>query len=193
MPAGTHVALVLLAAAGVADGLTPEQRTALQRRDVIVEASVDADSQGGDVRAAIRIDAPAARIYAAMTRCETALVYVPHLRECVVRERDPEGRFEVISHVSDLGWYMPASRYTFRATYDPPRSVDFVHVAGDFRENTGRWELVPVDGGRSTVVTYRVRVVPKVPVPQWVVRVVLRRELPRLLEALRGYVEAQPR
>jgi ribosome-associated toxin RatA of RatAB toxin-antitoxin module len=161
----------------------------LERREVVVDATIDAALGRGTVRAAIRIKAPADRVYAAMTNCEVALQFVPHLRECVVVDRDPQGRFEVISHVSDVGWFMPTSRYTFRAEYDPPRSIDFRHVSGDFRENEGRWELTPVDAGRATLVTYRVRVIPSIPVPQWAVRGVLKRELPKLLRALRDHCE----
>jgi ribosome-associated toxin RatA of RatAB toxin-antitoxin module len=169
---------------------TVEQQAMLERREVVVDAEVDTAQRRGTVRAAIRIAAPPSRVYAAMTNCATALKFVPHLRECVVVERDPQGRSELISHVSDIGWFMPTSRYTFRAEYDPPKSIDFRHVAGDFRENEGRWELIPVDAGRATVVTYRVRVIPKIPVPQWAVRGLLQRELPKLLRALRDHCEA---
>lgn len=190
--------LVLLACAAAlplraADAAFPRsasQNAMLERREVVVDAELDSALGRGTVRAAIRIAAPPSRVYAAMTNCETALTFVPHLRECVVIDRDPQGRFEVISHVSDVGWFMPTSRYTFRADYDPPRSVEFRHVAGDFRENEGRWDLIPVDAGRATLVTYRVRVVPTIPVPQWAVRGILKRELPKLLQALRDHCEA---
>lgn len=167
-----------------------EHQATLERREVVVDAQLDAALGRGAVRAAVRIEAPASSVYAAMTNCDVALQFVPHLRECVVVDRDPQGRSEVISHVSDVGWFMPESRYTFRADYDPPTSIDFRHVSGDFRENEGRWELVPVDSGRATIVTYRVRVIPSIPVPQWAVRRVLKRELPRLLRALRDHCEA---
>lgn len=170
--------------------LSAAQLARLGQREVVVEAEVDTALHRGTVHAAIRIEAPTGLVYAAMTDCGTALQFVPSLRECVVLERDATGRSEVISHVSDLGWFMPTTRYTFRAQYDPPRAIDFRHVAGDFRENEGRWELTPVDGGRATIVSYRVRVVPAVPVPQWAVRGLLRRELPKLLRALRDHCEA---
>jgi ribosome-associated toxin RatA of RatAB toxin-antitoxin module len=170
--------------------LSAAQRALLDQRQVVVDAEVDAAQRRGTVHAAIRIEAPPGQVYAAMTDCREALQFVPNLRECVVLERDPQGRSEVISHVSDIGWFMPSTRYTFRADYDPRRSIAFRHVAGDFRENEGRWELVADDDGRATIVRYWVRVVPNVPVPQWAVRGLLRRELPKLLQALRDHCEA---
>lgn len=179
-----------LAAADAGFPNSASHQAMLERREVVVDAKIDAERGRGRVRAAIRIDAPASKVYAAMTNCDVALKFVPHLRECVVVDRDPQGRFEVVSHVSDVGWFMPMSRYTFRAEYNPPRSIDFRHVSGDFRENEGRWELIPVDSGRATIVTYRVRVIPAIPMPQWAVRGVLKRELPKLLRALRDHCEA---
>jgi ribosome-associated toxin RatA of RatAB toxin-antitoxin module len=173
------------------DGSLPAaQRALLDQRQVVVDAEVDAAQRRGTVLAAIRIEAPPGQVYAAMTDCREALQFVPSLRECVVLERDPQGRFEVISHVSDIGWFMPSTRYTFRADYDPPRSISFRHVAGDFRENEGRWELVAAANGRATIVRYQVRIVPNIAVPQWAVRGLLRRELPKLLQALRDHCEA---
>ncbi|MEZ5457891.1 MAG: SRPBCC family protein [Steroidobacteraceae bacterium] len=182
------LAFALLACAATPSRAADEQ-AALERREVVVDARIDPALGRGTVRAAIRIDSAPDRVYAAMTNCDVALRFVPHLRECVVHERDPQGRWEVISHVSDVGWFMPTSRYTFRAAYDPPRSIEFSHVAGDFRENEGRWELIPLDDGRATIVTYSVRVVPDIPVPQWAVRMILKRELPKLLQALRDHCE----
>ncbi len=170
--------------------LTPTQRAALARGDVLVEAVMDRTATGGNLRAAVQIGAPAARVYAVMMDCEAALRFVPHLQSCKVLERSADGRSAVIEHVSDLGWYAPRTRYAFRAEYDPPHSVDFRHVSGDFSENEGRWELIPIDQGRATIVTYRVRVVPKIAVPRWLVRATLKRELPDLLRSLRRFSEA---
>lgn len=184
------LALFALPLHGADWNLTATQRAALARGDVLVEAVMDAAETGGNLRAAVQIAAPAARVYAVMMDCEAALRFVPHLQSCKVLERSADGRSAVIEHVSDLGWYAPRTRYAFRAEYDPPRSVDFRHVSGDFSENEGRWELVPLDQGRATIVTYRVRVVPKIAVPRWLVRATLRRELPDLLRSLRSFSEA---
>lgn len=176
---------------GAADwAFTDAQRTALERREILVDADVSREQNRGDVRAAVRIQAAAATIYAAMTDCRAALEFVPHLKHCVVLETAPDRSWQLIEHVADLGWYLPSTRYVFRAEYDPMRSVRFHHISGDLRENDGLWELVGADGGAATIVTYRVRIVPRFYVPQWLIRSSLKRELPALLDALRRHSES---
>lgn len=181
-------ALCLHALARAADWTLSEvQRAALARGEILVEADVSRDRHQGDVRAAVRIEASADRIFAAMTDCTAALRFVPHLEQCIVLETAPDQSWQLIEHVVDFGWYLPATRYVFRADYEPGRSIRFHHVRGDLRENEGAWVLVPDPGATATIVTYWVRIVPRFSVPQWLIRSSLKRELPALLEALRRY------
>ncbi|HPF25216.1 MAG TPA: SRPBCC family protein [Steroidobacteraceae bacterium] len=199
--AAVTAALALCLAAAVrAEAWLPSSadRVALERREVVVHSAElpnqPASERGREVRAAIRIRASAERIFAAMTHCETALQFVPKLRKCVLIERDPQTGAEIIEHEVDYGWYAPAVNYTFRAEYEPNRSVTFTTVAGDLARNEGRWELTPlnpdpVTGEPDTLLTYRVVAVPRIRIPQSWVRASLTRELPRMLRALRDYTE----
>lgn len=176
--------------------LDATQRAALQRGEVVVVANESADSsearRAAVVRAAVRINAPAARVFSEMTDCKAALQYVPKMKRCVVLETSADGRSQVVEHEVDYGWFMPSVSYVFRADYVPNRSIDFRHLRGDFRENSGRWELTS-DGAEATILTYRVRMVPAFRVPQWLVRASLKRELPELLRVLRSRCElAEP-
>ena len=175
-----------------------DDREALQRREVVVHSeelpSQPESERGREVRAAIRIRASAEHIFSAMTDCKTALQFVPHLRKCVLLETDPTTGAETIEHEVDYGWYAPAINYTFRAEYEPNRSVTFTTVVGDLSRNEGRWELTPLNpdtatGESETLLTYRVIVVPRIRIPQSWVRASLTRELPRMLQALREYTE----
>ncbi len=170
--------------------LSESQLEALRSGEILVDADVDRDRNRGDVRAAVAIEAVRDVVYGAMTSCPTALTFVPHLRRCVVLETAPDRSWQVIEHVVDLGWYLPGTRYVIRAEYDPGRSVRFQHLRGDLSDNSGLWELRPAPGWDATIVTYRVRVVPRFYVPQWLIRRSLKQELPALLEALRRHSEA---
>ncbi|MEO7773866.1 MAG: SRPBCC family protein [Steroidobacteraceae bacterium] len=170
--------------------LSPVQRVSLSRGEILVDADVNFERNRGDVRAAVRIAAPASTIFAVMTDCAAALKFVPHLQRCVVLETGPDRSWELVEHVVDLSWYIPRTRYVFRADYDPGHSVSFHQVRGDLRANEGLWEFVPEDAGTATIVTYRVHIVPRYYVPRWLVRSSLKRELPALLESLRRYCES---
>jgi ribosome-associated toxin RatA of RatAB toxin-antitoxin module len=58
-------------------------------------------------------------------------------------------------------------------------------VRGDYVFNEGSWDVRPVDGGGSSLVTYRVHAEPKVPVPGFLRDMAQRKALPELIARLR--------
>ncbi len=159
---------------------------------VAVEAP-DPQAEGSQgVRAAIRIGAPPERVFAIMTSCEEALRFVSRLEACRVVESAADGRRELIEQVVNLRWYLPRIRFVFRADYRPPREVHISNVSGGLRVHEGRWTLEALDGGAATLVTYEVRVVPRYPVPQWLVLATLKSDLPQTLRALAARCTGSP-
>ncbi len=194
------VMIVCAAATSHAEAWLPsaEDRAALERREVVVHSEElpdqPASERGREVRAAIRIRASAEKVFSVMTDCSSALQFVPHMKKCILLARDPATGADTIEHVMDYGWYAPAVQYVFRVDYVPNRAVVFKAVSGDLERNEGRWELTPlkadpVTGVPETLLTYRVSVVPRFRVPQSWVRMSLKRELPRMLAALREFSE----
>jgi Polyketide cyclase / dehydrase and lipid transport len=78
-----------------------------------------------------------------------------------------------------------------RATYDPPSKVSIERISGDLRTLRGSWELK--SDGDYTIAHYMVDLAPGFWVPNWIVRTALRRDLPKMLRALRSRAEATPR
>lgn len=190
-------AMLLLAAVGTARGderdewaLAGPFRARLDAGEIVVVADEAARTTGkGEVRAAVRIAASPRLVYAQMIDCAQALRYVPRLRLCRVLATAPDGLWQDFEHEVDYGWLLPALRYSFRAHYEPDRSVQFRALGGALRVNDGRWLVWPDAGGEATIVTYRVRIEPRFPVPRWLVTASLQRELPDLLGALRDHCE----
>jgi uncharacterized membrane protein len=182
--------MVFAASVGAQDwDLTDGQRAELARGEILVLADVSASQ--GDVLAAVQIAAPAERIFRTMTDCGEALQFVPHLERCRVLESADDDSWQLVEHAVDLSWYLPRIDYVFRAQYEPFRRIRFTHVRGDLLENEGMWELQTLGESdrRATILTYRVRIVPRQYVPRWVVRSSLRRDLPLMLRALRDRCE----
>jgi ribosome-associated toxin RatA of RatAB toxin-antitoxin module len=169
--------------------LTPAETRKLDARGVVIRANLDSAQRRGTVRAAVRIDAPPAVVFRQMSRCEDALQYVPHMRKCQVRDRAPDGSWQLVEHEIDLGWYAPRIKYVFRADMIAGRSIAFRQVSGDFKANEGRWEFEPTDDGIHTLLLYRAYVDPPGYVPNWVARSTYRRELPQMLADLRHRCE----
>jgi ribosome-associated toxin RatA of RatAB toxin-antitoxin module len=181
------------AAAGAEAGftLTPAEYERVTARQVVISASLDSTGRRGTAHAAVRIEAPPEVVFQMMIRCADALKYVPHLRKCRVRERGPDGSWQVVEQQIDFGWYAPSINWTFRADLDSGRSISFRQVAGDFKANEGVWQLEPTPDGATTLLLYRAFVDPPGFVPNWLARSTFRRELPQMLTDLRRRCETE--
>jgi hypothetical protein len=171
--------------------LTPAEARSVAAGELVIRADLDDSQRRGTVRAALRIAAPPAAVFDAMTQCADALDYVPHLRECHVNSQSADGRVRLVEHEVDFGWYAPRIRYVIRADLAEDRSIAFRQVSGDFKINEGVWELAP--DGAGTLLRYRVRIDPPAYVPNWLARSTFRKELPDMLSGLKRHCEAAQR
>ncbi len=177
--------LILLAPGARAENLA---RDATQTGgDIEVTVVLDAAEQSGNARATVRIHARRQIVWSLITSCPESLSLVPGLEVCQVLETAPDHSWQRIRHVMNYSWYVPKVSYEIRASYDQPARVSIERVAGDLRTLRGSWEL-QLDGD-YTIAHYSVELVPGFWVPQWLVRSALRRDLPRMLRALRTRAE----
>jgi len=171
--------------------LTAAETGRVNNDEIVIRAALDQNARRGTVRAAMLVDAPPALVFEMMNRCADALQYVPHLKECHIREHAADMSWEVVEHEVDLGWFSPRIRYVLRADIVAGQSIAFRQVSGDFKANHGLWELEPVDSGSRTLLRYRVYIDPPGFVPTWLARSTFKRELPQMLTDLRKHCEAE--
>ena len=143
------------------------------------------------VSAAVYINASPARLWDLMRDCDQAPEFVPGLKRCEVLETAPDGSSQQIEHEIKYAWFIPRVTYRFRADYVPLRSIRFKRVSGGLRQLEGSWQLIELSQG-GTLVSYEVRIVPGFMVPKWAVRRSVKKQLPRVLKALRERAEAHP-
>jgi hypothetical protein len=158
-----------------------------QHGDIDVAVSLDSVQQSGSASATVRIHASREVIWSLITSCAEALRLVPGLVACDVKETAPDRSWQRIRHVMDYSWYVPKLIYEIRATYDPPSRVSIERVSGDRLVLKGSWALQ--SDGDYTIAHYTVNLSPGFWVPQWIVRAALRRDLPKMLRALRARAE----
>jgi ribosome-associated toxin RatA of RatAB toxin-antitoxin module len=103
----------------------------------------------------------------------------------------PDGRWQDVEQTVDYGWLAPRAHYVFHAVYQRYDLIRFTHVRGDFHEYEGAWEFKPVQDGRATLVFYRARVSPAFYLPRWLMRMMLKRDLPELMRGLRTHAESE--
>ena len=179
-------------AAGQGAGWAPAQAQLkrLEAGAIIAEGDVAADRAAADIRAAVLIEAPPERVFRTLTDCAQALRVVPHLKRCAVLDTAADGSWQEVEQTVDYGWLAPRAHYVFHADYDRFERIRFSNLRGDFHENHGAWEFHALKGGRATLVVYRARVVPAFFVPRWMMRSMLKRDLPDLMRGLRARSEA---
>jgi uncharacterized protein YndB with AHSA1/START domain len=170
--------------------LSQPQLDRLATGAIISEGDVATDRAAADVRAAIRIHATPEQVFRTLTDCARALRFVPHLKRCTVVDTAPDGRWQNVEQQVDYGWLVPRAKYMFHAEYETFTRIRFSNLGGDFHENRGVWTFRPVDDGRATVVSYEARIAPAFYVPRWVMRNMLKRDLPDLMRGLRTHAEA---
>jgi ribosome-associated toxin RatA of RatAB toxin-antitoxin module len=170
--------------------LSAAQLERVKAGGVIAEGEVAPDRAAADARAAIQIAASPEHVFRTLTDCAQALKFVPHLKRCNVIDTAPDGSWQDVEQTVDYGWLAPRAEYVFHANYDRYQRIDFSHLRGDFHENRGTWEFQALNGGRMTLVTYQARVVPAFFVPRWLMRSMLKRDLPELMRGLKARAEA---
>ena len=178
-------AVLLAAGAARAASLAAE---ASSGNDIAISVSLDPAEQSGSASATVRIHAPRAVVWSLITSCPESLRMVPGLEVCDVVETAPDQSWQRIRHIMNYSWYLPKLTYLIRATYDPPSKVSIERISGDLRTLRGSWELK--SDGDYTIAHYTVDLAPGFWVPNWIVRTALRRDLPKMLRALRSRAEA---
>jgi hypothetical protein len=178
-------AALLAAGAAHAASTGPE---ASAGNDIEISVSLDPAEQSGSASATVRIHAHREVVWSLITSCPESLRMVPGLEVCDVVETAPDRSWQKIRHVMDYSWYLPRLTYLLRANYEPPSKVSIERISGDLRTLRGSWELT--SDGDYTIAHYTVDLAPGFWVPKWIVRSALRRDLPRMLRALRSRAES---
>ena len=147
-----------------------------------------ASGRGASASATVRIHASRDAVWRVLTSCRDAVRIVPGLRHCDVEQTAPDGSWQRIRQVVGYTWYLPRVSYVVKATYRAPERIGFERAEGDFTVLRGSWVLSR--DGPVTVAHYAFEVVPGFWLPGWVVRMELKRDLPKMLRALRARAES---
>jgi hypothetical protein len=165
-------------------------RTAIAAREILVDTEKRSDRPlTVDVRLAAEIDAPAAAIWDVLKACEVAPEYVPNVVSCKKLEEVDNGRAELFVQTVKPVFFMPTFEHVFRLDYTPYTRIDVSRVSGPIAHMQGSWWLLPQDNGRILLV-YELALDPGMPIPRFMVRATLKRDLPKIVAAVRERAEA---
>ena len=167
-----------------------QQRLAAGEVVVTTAAAIDPGRPRGRILAALLIKAPPQAIWAVMTDCKQAPLFVPGLKRCSRIGGAADGSWEDFEQEVQYSWFLPTVRNVLRATYDRPRRIQFRRISGDLKDEEGSWLLTPTPGGAATLVQYEVYVDPGFWVPHVLVSRTLRKDLPAALAGLRARAQS---
>ncbi len=159
-----------------------------QHGDIEIGVVLDTAEQTGRASATVRIHAEREGVWSLITSCAEALKMVPGLVDCQVLETASDGSWQRIRHVLDYSWFVRKLTYEILATYDKPAEVSIERVSGDLRTLKVSWNLK--SDGDYTIAQYKIDLAPGFWVPRWLVRGALKRDLPKMLRALRARAES---
>ena len=159
-----------------------------QHGDIDVGVVLDTAGQTGRASATVRIHAGREVVWSLLTSCAEALNLVPGLVDCKVLETASDKSWQRIRQVMDYSWFVRKLTYEILATYDEPAQVLIERTSGDLSKLKVSWNLK--SDGDYTIAQYKVDLDPGFWVPRWLQRVALKRDLPKMLRALRTRAES---
>jgi hypothetical protein len=189
--AAAALATITTLTAGAEPDLHWLDRSALDAGDVQVELLRGERPLVAEIRLAVEIEAPPESIWAVLRACDVAPEYVPNVQACRRLEELDSGRAELFVQTIKPIFFMPSFEHVFRLDYTPFTHIGVRRVSGPIELLEGSWWLLPQDGGR-TLLIYELAIDPGMPVPRFMVRATLRRDLPQVLHAVRERAEAVP-
>ena len=167
-------------------------REAVAAREILVNADRGERPLTVLVNIAAEVDAPATAIWDVLTACEIAPEYVPNVVSCKKLEELDGGRAELFVQTIKPAFFVPSFEHVFRLDYTPYSQIGVHRVSGPIAYMEGSWWLLPQDNGRVLLV-YELALDPGMPIPRFFVRATLKRDLPKVMQAVRERAEAAPR
>lgn len=168
-------------------GLADDEIARLKRGEILLQTIQD-EKPGGAARVTALFHTSAQAVWDVIGYCRNAFVYLRGLKSCEMLEGD---QFQMTKrHRQRSNWYTPTLDFTFEASRDAGGYGEAHLVGGDLKVLEGQWKLVPQEDENSLIVTHEIRVQPKIPVPKWLIRRSLRKDLPGMMACIRGLAGA---
>jgi len=164
-------------------------RDAIAAREVQVFVERSDRPLTAEVKLAAEVDAPATAIWDVLKACEISPEYVPNVQSCTKLEELDGGRAELFKQTIKPVFFLASFEHVFRLDFTPYTRIDVNRVSGPIAHLQGTWWLLPQANGRILLV-YELALDPGMPIPRFLVRATLKRDLPKVLAAVRERAEA---
>ena len=167
--------------------LSDEELARLTRGEILLQIVRD-DKPGAAARVTALFHADSQAIWDIIGYCKYEFIYMRGLKSCEMLDGD---QFHMtMRHRIRNSWYTPTLDFTFEANREPGGDGEAHLIDGDLKILEGSWKLSPVANENSVIVVHEIRIQPKLPSPEWLVRRNLQRDLPDMMACIRGLAMA---
>ena len=170
-----------------AKDLSDDELARLMRGEILLQIVRD-EQPGAAARVTALFQTNAQAIWDIIGYCKYEFIYMRGLKLCEMLEGD---QFQMtMRHRLRNSWYSPTLDFTFEAKREPGGDGEAHLLTGDLKILEGRWKFSPLAEDNKVIVVHEVRIQPKLPAPEWLVRRNLKRDLPAMLACIRGLARA---
>ena len=168
--------------------LTPDDLERLRAGEILIRDTRIDEAGGAGVAMAIYHLEPS-RLWAIIGDCEANRRFVRGLQACEV-SGETETRAITRQRLKPYAM-LPALEYRFETKREPHDWIRIRLLDGDLRALSGSWRFDRLSDA-AVLVTHEIRVQPPYPVPRWLARRTVKRDLAALMACLRWEARAWP-
>jgi hypothetical protein len=159
----------------------------LKRGEILLQ-TVHAEKSGGAAQVTALFHTSVDAIWDVIGYCKNEFVYVRGLELCELVK--PGLAVMQKHHRVNNNWYTPTLDFTFEATRVSPNHGEFRLVGGDLKVLEGQWIFETLADSDSVIATHEIRIRSRLPAPRWLVRRILKNDLPDMMACVRGLARA---
>jgi Polyketide cyclase / dehydrase and lipid transport len=142
------------------------------------------------MRFAVKVTAPVPALWNVLKDCPRSAEYTPNIVSCRSLEIEDDGRAELFTQTVKIAFFVPSFEHVFRLSYDPYTHIGVHRVSGPINVLDGNWWLVP-QADASVLLVNELAIDIGLPIPRFLVRATMRREVPKMLSGIRDRAQAR--
>ena len=159
----------------------------LQRGEILTQ-TIHSEKSGGAARVTAMFHGEVDDVWSVIGYCENEFIYVRGLELCELVK--PGLKVMRKHHRVNNNWYTPTIDFIFVASRTSPTHGEFRLVSGNLKVLEGQWKFQPLADTGKTIVIHEIRIRSRFPAPRWLVRGVLKNDLPDMVACVRGLARA---
>jgi len=159
----------------------------LQRGEILTQ-TIHSEKSGGAARVTAMFHGEVDEVWDVIGYCENEFIYVRGLELCELVKPGLEVMHK--HHRVNNNWYTPTIDFTFEASRTSPTHGEFRLLGGNLKVLEGQWKFQPLADTGKIIVVHEIRIRSRFPAPRWLVRSVLKKDLPDMVACVRGLARA---